>query len=166
MARLVLVGLPGTGKTTLALALGQRWACEVIDTDDAIALHVGVPAAQYLREAGEPSFRERELEALRGALASDGVVATGAGAVTTPAARDLLEAEFTLWLDCDDETLLTRVGDGERPLLGNDHAAALKELRRRRETWYRECSRVRVDASGSPDEVMNGVIGAVESFTS
>jgi shikimate kinase len=166
MARLVLVGLPGAGKTTLAHALGQRWGCQVIDTDDAIALNVGMPAAHYLREQGEPAFRERELEALRDALASDAVVATGAGVVTTPEARDLIEAEFTLWLDCDDETLLERVGGGERPLLGDDHAAALMELRQRREAWYRSSSRARVDSSGSLGDAVQQVLGAVESFSS
>jgi shikimate kinase len=166
VTRLVLVGLPGTGKTTLARALGEQWGCSVIDTDDAIALDVGVPAAQYLRENGEVAFRERELEALRDALTSDGVVATGAGVVTTPEARDLIEAEFTLWLDCDDATLLERVGDGERPLLGDDHAAALKDLRHQREVWYRQCARARVDSSGSPEDVVQQVLEAVESFQS
>jgi shikimate kinase len=166
VARLVLVGLPGTGKTTLARALGEHWSCAVIDTDEAIALNVGVPAAQYLREYGEATFRERELEALREALASDGVVSTGAGAVTIPQARELMEEAFTLWLDCDDDTLVQRVSEGERPLLGNDHAGSLKDLRHRRETWYRESSRAKIDASGSPDEVLQEVLGAVESFSS
>ena len=166
MARLVLVGLPGTGKSTLARALGEKWDCAVVDTDDAIALDVGVPAAQYLRENGETAFRERELEALRESLTTDGVVATGAGVVTIPEARDLLEAEFTVWLDCDDVIVLERVGDGERPLLGDDHAAALKDLRHRRESWYRQCARARVDSGGSLEDVVRQVLGAVESFQS
>ncbi|MCU1363771.1 MAG: Shikimate kinase [Acidimicrobiaceae bacterium] len=164
MARLVLVGLPGTGKTTLARALGERWGCAVIDTDDAVALVVGVPTAQYLRENGEVAFRQRELDALREALTSDAVVATGAGVVTTPEARELIAAQFTLWLDCDDDTLLARVEDGERPLLGDDHAAALRDLRQRRESWYRASARARVDSSGSLDEVAQQVLGTLESL--
>ncbi len=164
MARLVLVGLPGTGKTTLARALGEHWSCAVIDTDEAIALNVGVSAAQYLRENGEAVFRERELEALREALASDAVVATGAGVVTTPEARNLMEGEFTLWLDSDDGTLLRRVGDGERPLLGGDHAAALKDLRQRRESWYRASARARVDTSGSLEDAVQLVLQTVEGL--
>jgi shikimate kinase len=166
VARLVLVGLPGAGKSTLALALGEHWHCSVIDTDDALAAAVGVPAAQYLREHGEVAFREQELAALRIAVLSDGVVATGAGVVTTPAARELLEQELTLWLDSDDNTLLARVGDGERPLLGDDHAQGLENLRQQREGWYRSTSRARVDSSGSLPEVLRRVLEQIESVNS
>jgi shikimate kinase len=137
-----------------------------IDTDDVIATNVGFPAAQYLREHGETEFRERELDALREALAQDAVVATGAGVVTTPAARELIEEEFTLWLDSDDETLLRRVSEGERPLLGDDHASALRDLRLGREAWYRSCARARVETSGSFDEVLHDALQQVESFSS
>ena len=69
-----------------------------------------------------------------------------------------MEGEFTLWLDSDDGTLLRRVGDGERPLLGDDHAAALKDLRQRREAWYRASARARVDTSGSLEDVVQLVL--------
>src|ERR1700722_17454023 len=68
VAHLVLVGLPGTGKTTLARALAERQHVEALDTDDVLTASVGVSAAQYLRDEGEERFRERELEALRSAL--------------------------------------------------------------------------------------------------
>jgi shikimate kinase len=62
--------------------------------------------------------------------------------------------------------LLLRVGEGERPLLGDDHATALKDLRQRREPWYRSSARARVDTSGSVDDVLKDVIQHVESFSS
>jgi shikimate kinase len=162
VARLVLVGLPGVGKTTLARALGEYWRCAALDTDDLIAERAGMPAARYLRENGEVAFRQRETEALRQALEGDAVVATGAGVVTTSSARELLEREITLWLDCDDETLLARVGDGDRPLLGENPRRALAELRAQREPWYRASARLSVDASGSLDEVRQRILEALQ----
>jgi shikimate kinase len=166
VARLVLVGLPGVGKTTLARAIGEQWGCAVLDTDDVIAESAGVSAAQYLRDVGEAAFRQREIEALRLALESDAIVATGAGVVTTSPARELLQHEITLWLDCDDETLVSRVSDGDRPLLGDDHQHALEVLRSQREDWYRSSARLRVDASGSPDEVRQRVLEEIERVSS
>ncbi len=162
MARLVLVGLPGVGKTTLASALAAHWGCDALDTDDVIAESTGMSTARYLREQGEAAFRQREIEALRRALESDAVVATGAGVVTTRAARELLEREVTLWLDCDDETLLSRVREGDRPLLGDDHRHALGVMRTQREAWYRSSARLRVDASGTADEVLGRVLQEIE----
>lgn len=166
MARLVLVGLPGAGKSTLARALADAWGCAAIDTDDVVALKVGTPVAQYLRVHGEAAFREKEFDALRDALSTDGVVATGAGVVTTSAARGLLKNEPTLWIDSDDETLLERVSDGERPLLGKDHRRGLVDLRVQRETWYRSSARARVDSSGPLDEVVRRILIEVDSVTS
>jgi shikimate kinase len=163
VARLVLVGLPGAGKSTVAGVLAQHWHCDAIDTDDVIADHVGGPAAAYLRANGEEAFRERELDALRIALQSDAVVATGAGVITTAPARALIAQERAVWLDCDDATLTVRVGSGERPLLGDDHASALVRLRRERAPWYESVASVRIDASGTPDEVASRVLEALGS---
>jgi shikimate kinase len=163
MARLVLVGLPGAGKTTLAGVLAQHWSCEAIDTDEVLATEVGEPAAAFLRARGEAAFRARELDALRIALDSDAVVSTGAGIVTTAPARARHAKETVVWLDCDDATLIVRVGEGERPLLGENHGESLARLRSEREPWYESVARTRVDASGTPDEVASRVLGALRS---
>jgi shikimate kinase len=165
VARLVLVGLPGVGKTTVAQALATRWGCAEFDTDALVATSVAMPAAQYLRQFGETHFRERELDALRTALVGDAVVATGAGIVTTEPARALITREFALWLDVDDDTLKERIDAGDdRPLLGTDHAEGVRRLRREREEWYRASSRARVDATGTLDEVLERVLAASQKI--
>jgi shikimate kinase len=160
VARLVLVGLPGVGKTTVARALAELWQCEALDTDDLVAAAVAMAPAHYLREFGEAHFRERELDALCAALASDAVVATGAGIVTNDSARELIAREFTLWLDVDNATLIERVAGGERPLLGDDHAAGITRLRRERDQWYQKSSRRRVNADGSLENVLERITAA------
>jgi shikimate kinase len=145
--------------------LADVWGCSFLDTDDVVATKAGTSAPTYLREHGEAAFRVQELAALRGALRTDGVVATGAGVVSTSAARDLLRGERTFWIDSDDETLLERVSEGERPLLGDDHRGALANLREQREGWYRTSARFRVDSSGTLDEVVRRILEQVEGET-
>jgi shikimate kinase len=149
VARVVLVGLPGAGKTAVATALAARWGCARADTDDLL----GAPAADLLRDLGEEGFRRAEAGALRRALDLDAVVATGGGVVTTPEAREELAAALTVWLDADDATLVARCAGGDRPLLGDDPAAAMSRLRAQRAGLYALVARARVDASGPVDQV-------------
>jgi shikimate kinase len=154
------------GKTTVAHALAEQWGCTEFDTDALVSTSVAMPSAQYLRQFGETHFRERELDALHTALVGDAVVATGAGIVTTTPARRLITREFAIWLDADDETLIERVVVGDdRPLLGDDPAEGVRRLRRERETWYRESSRLRVDATGTLEEVLERIFLATKELT-
>lgn len=159
------MGLPGAGKSTVAQALGRYWDCAVIDTDDVVAQRAGVGVAELLRTHGETALRTLELDVVRELKDHDVVVATGGGVVTTPEARALLRRETTLWLDCDDATLVARLGEGDRPLLGDDWTASLARLRTERSPWYEEVARERVDASGSVGDVMARVVASVGSLS-
>ena len=162
MARLVLVGLPGVGKSSIAQLVASSWGCAAIDTDDLVAEQVGCTAAEYVRREGVVAFRGVELSALRRALDSAAVVATGGGVVETPDARELLKRECTLWLDGDDDVIVDRLGDGDRPLLEVDARHCLARLREERAPFYREVARTRVDATGAPEVVAVRVRTAAE----
>jgi shikimate kinase len=163
MADAVLVGLPGSGKTTTGRALAQVLGRDFVDTDDVFFEREHVSVQDYLRAHDEADFRRREIEALTQALESPGIVATGGGIVTTPAARQLLGGELTVWLDCPNEVLVTRVATGDRPLLGSDPATHLSRLREEREALYREVSRFKVDSSESLEQLVLRLLNIVEN---
>ena len=163
MALVVLVGLPGSGKTTTGRALAHDLGCQFVDTDEIFLEREHVSVQDYLRTHGEALFRERELLALGQALATSGVVSTGGGMVSTLAARHLLSEQLTVWLDCSDDVLVTRVLQGDRPLLGDDPRSRLVELRAQRDALYLEVSRHRIDSNRPVHELVAQFVGFVES---
>ena len=164
MARIVLVGLPGVGKSTVGPAVAGALEIDFVDLDAAIAEQVGMPASDILREQGEPAFRALELAVLRTLLEEDIIIATGGGVVVTEACRDLLKREpMVVWLDAEVDVLISRVQAGDRPLLAGDLADRLGQLRSERSSWYREVATKQIDANGSLDEVVEHVLDCVRT---
>nr|WP_155856010.1 shikimate kinase [Cellulomonas sp. URHD0024] len=138
--RVVLVGPPGSGKSTVGMALGERWQLSVRDTDADVEAVSGKRIADIFIEDGEPEFRALEAAAVASALAEhDGVLALGGGAVLDPRTQELLgayrnEGGVVVFLDVTLAHAAPRVGfNTSRPLLlGNPRAqwSALMEARR------------------------------------
>lgn len=158
MARLVLVGLPGVGKSTVGRALAQHWDVPFCDTDDLFESSTGMTAAAYLRVEGESAFRLREEQFLSTALQGDGVVATGGGVVTWAASRDRLAAHGRIaWLALDVADILPRTETGDRPLLTDHPHEALLRIAEERAPLYSAIATWRVDASPPPAEVVEQI---------
>jgi shikimate kinase / 3-dehydroquinate synthase len=146
---IVLVGLPGAGKSAVGRSLAATLGRQFLDTDDLIAGPTGDVGAR-LRAIGEPAFRQAEARAVEAALTNpDAVIATGGGALDDPINRwRLWHHGITVWLDAPDAILLGRLAADpiERPLLNADPAAGLAALRLRREAFYRAAD-IRVEES-------------------
>jgi len=138
--RIVLIGPPGAGKSTIAAALGTRWHLAVRDTDADVEVAAGKPIAQIFVDDGEPAFRSLEGAAVSAALATHGgVLALGGGAVLDESTQAALDAYIgdggvVVFLDVTLTHAAPRVGFNQsRPLLlGNPRAQwqALMEARR------------------------------------
>ncbi|MEK7317363.1 MAG: shikimate kinase [Candidatus Eisenbacteria bacterium] len=167
-APVALVGLPGAGKTAVAPLLATRLGWRWDDLDVAIARAAGMGVPELLRSEGEARFRERELEALRRALATPAagfVLACGGGVVVGQEARRVLAAGATVvWLQVRPETALARLqasGLADRPLLsdapaGGDAAALrrLRELQAVRDPLYGAIAAISVSTEGrTPEEL-------------
>ena len=124
-----LVGLPGTGKTTLGRRLADRLGWELCDTDAEIERGTGRSPAQIIDLDGEDAFRRIELATVTELLERPRavVIACGGGLFGEPATRRrLLEAAWVVALDAPDSTLLERLGSAsDRPLLVTSGLALL-----------------------------------------
>lgn len=138
---IVLVGLMGTGKSTVGKRLAARLHLPFVDADHEIEIAAGLSIPEIFARMGEQAFRDGERRVISRLV--DGrpkVIATGGGAFMQEDTRNLiLERTIAIWLDADIDVLVERVGrrDGSRPLLKDrDPRIVLTELAAARNPFY------------------------------
>ncbi len=164
----VLVGLPGSGKSVVGRRLAGRHGATFVDLDERIEAAAGRPIPEIFAEEGEAAFRARERAAIADLgvpHAGDGVarvIASGGGAVVDPRNRwQLYRGRLSVWLDGRPEVLAQRLRRSPhvRPLIvGREPVAAVRDLATRRERFYAAAS---VRINGVPE--VRGVVDAVEA---
>ena len=151
---IVLVGLMGSGKTTVGKRIAQELGYPFVDSDDVVASVAGKSVREIFAQDGEVRFRQYESEAIKSVLVgrqSSVVLATGGGAVISGENRSLIseQASNVVWLDASVEDLVVRTKLGAtRPLLDGDAATTLQSLSSQRSAWYKEVATVRIDTRG------------------
>lgn len=149
----MLIGLSGSGKSTVGRLLSERLACPLYDTDALLAERAGRSVPELLR-ADEAHFRALEEEVVAAACAcTAGVIATGGGVVLSARNRAALRAgNWVVWLRAPSAALVARLrrGEGEfeeRPLLDGDPMARLSALAGEREALYTASAHATVDTA-------------------
>lgn len=143
----VLVGPPGSGKSTVGRLLAERLGVPFRDTDADIVQRTGQSIPDLFIEHGEEYFRELECEAVAAAVAEhDGVLALGGGAVLAERTRALLADQRVVFLSVGVSQAVSRVGIGAgRPLLAMNPRQTMRVLMDQRRPLYTEVSDIVVE---------------------
>ena len=136
---IVLVGLPGSGKTTVGRLVAEGLGASVIDIDGLLVREMGKPVSQIFGMVGEVRFREMERAAVKAAQAgAPGVIVPGGGWAAQPGELEAAKTtSLVIYLQCQPSTAAKRSEEGEvRPLLiGTDPLQRMRTLLQEREPF-------------------------------
>ncbi len=164
-----LVGLMGSGKTTIGRALAKRLNKRFVDADHEIEARTGASIPLIFEIEGEASFRQREADVIRDLTALEGIVlATGGGAVLNEGSRQFLrERGIVVYLRASVGSILQRTShDRNRPLLQTaDPKARIEELSRQRAPLYEAVAHITVE-TGRPNvqSVVQNILAQLEKL--
>jgi shikimate dehydrogenase len=155
MLNVVLIGMPGCGKSTVGRELARAMGREFADADEELVKKTGLPIPEFFRRYGEAAFREQETQVLKDLGKRSGLVlATGGGCVTRPENYPLLHQNGVIvWLRRN-LSLLPRAG---RPV---SQAGDLGELYRSRQPLYERFADLAVDNSLPPLRTADAILEA------
>ncbi|MBO5556841.1 MAG: shikimate kinase [Oscillospiraceae bacterium] len=153
MENIVLIGMPGSGKSSVAALLGQRLGRVVLEADEEVIKMAGCPIPEIFAREGEEGFRARENLVLQklGKL-SGAILSTGGGCVTREENYDLLHQNGRIFCLQRDTARLPKEG---RPI---SQKSDLEELYRKRRPFYERFADVMVDNNGTLEETVEKIL--------
>jgi shikimate kinase len=170
MSTIVLVGVPGAGKTTVGKLLAKNLGIDFFDSDQVIESRAGKSVSDIFTQDGEPAFRKLEHDVIAELLDSNNVVlALGGGSLGNDETRAKVKDATTVWLVAGLAQAVDRVGmNRNRPLLLGNVRGQLADLMAAREPFYKEVAAIAVDTSKLiPSEVVTEIVselGKIEAI--
>jgi shikimate kinase len=166
-ARIYLIGLPGSGKTTVGRQLARRLSLPFTDSDLVIEQRVGCQIRDFFEREGEAAFRDVEQSIIEELVQKESsVIATGGGAVLRAANRERLrQAGHVIYLYSTPKEIFKRLRpDGQRPLLQvADSLTRLYALYEERDPLYRETSHLIIETGhSSVAKLVSAIIAQLE----
>ena len=160
MAPIVLVGVPGAGKTTVGKLLARELNVNFFDSDQVIESRAGKSVSDIFTQDGEPAFRKLEHDIVCELLQTDeAVLALGGGSLGNDDTRSQVSKAKVVWLIAGLAQAVDRVGmNRNRPLLLGNVRGQLADLMAAREPLYKEVATIAIDTSKLiPSEVVQAI---------
>lgn len=164
VTNIVLVGVPGAGKSTVGKLLAEQLGRKFFDSDIEIESRLGKSVSDIFTQDGELAFRETEAQVISELLTKDDlVVSLGGGSLLNEVTRELVKSNNAVWLAVNLAGAVSRVGlNRNRPLLLGNVRGQLADLMQAREPLYAEVATHKVDTSAmSASEVVTAIIALV-----
>lgn len=160
---IILIGLPGSGKSTVGALVARELGADFIDLDTVITRQMQMPISRIFGEFGETRFREEEREAMRKALEGPPAVITpGAGWVAQEGELEKARGQsFIIYLKTLVTSALDRTSLGIRPLLaGEDSASRMRALLAEREQFYTQADHEVKNDNRPPEVAAEAIVNA------
>lgn len=163
MKHIVLCGMMGCGKTTMARLLGQYYGLPAVDTDELVERQAAMTISEIFARQGEDAFRDMETAVCRELSGKENlVIATGGGLPLRAENRALLrENGIVLFLRRDPGSIYDSVDMSGRPLGQQGKEAFLRRFSQR-EPIYREFSHIVIENFSSPEETLREIVSKLE----
>jgi shikimate kinase len=157
----VLIGMPGSGKTTIGGMAAEKSGAYFIDTDEEIERKHG-DISEIFEEFGEKGFRELETKALKNSCIGGGkVISTGGGIVEIDENRGILKNCVVIFIDRDPEEIQKSLYRESRPLMKDD-PEALKRLYKRRYGKYLDTADHVVENNSGPETCVKEILKIIK----
>lgn len=159
---MALVGMPGSGKSTVGRQLARQLGLEFVDSDSVVEQRLGMPIRDWFAQHGEEAFRDIEQSVIDElSQLNDAVVATGGGAVLRPSNRNALHSRcHVFYLRSSPDELFRRLRhDTQRPLLQvQDPLKKLRDLYRDRDPLYRRTAHFVIEAARPSVQALTSMV--------
>lgn len=166
MQNIIIIGMPGCGKTTIGKLVAEKLNIEFIDSDHVFETTVFPDITQYFTEHGEDGFRTEETSIIRSLCKKQGcVISTGGGIVERPENKDILCSGGTVvFIDRTPEDIVNDIDTTTRPLLLEEGKKRVYTLYEKRYKKYCDFCHIRIENTGTLDELAEKIINEVNIY--
>lgn len=160
---LILIGMPGCGKSVIGKKLSLELKTELVDLDTAIENSAGCSIPEIFKNGGEDEFRRIETEVFADTVGAGRIIATGGGIVKKEANKKTAKTGIVIFIDRPLEKILGDINTSTRPLLA-EGKEKLMGLYNERYELYKEWADIRVVNDGSVNDIIYKIVNEVKNY--
>lgn len=157
--KICLIGMPGSGKTTISKEIAKKIGYNFKDLDQEITNKIGLNIPDIFKIKGELFFRSVETEELINLIEMNHktVISTGGGTILHN--ETILKKTFNIYLKCDRDILISRImKNKDRPLINKDISKSIDNILKDREKIYSKLSNITIISNGNKKEIVQGIL--------